>query len=104
MILGGALLVPVWGGAMLSFGRLVQLEYAVYRDEWVTDGRPAGFMFSLPGASGLASMICTIKWALRTPSWAAEDPQARKLVSRFRSFWLVWTAGLILMFGSMAIL
>ena len=103
MIVGGAILVPVWAGAVLSFGRLVQLEFALYRDEWVKDGRPAGLMVFLPGASGLATTICTLKWVLRTPSWSAGDPQATKLVKRFRSLWLIWTTGLVLLFGSMAI-
>jgi hypothetical protein len=68
--------------------RLIRFEYKNYKDNWIIDGQPCGYLwkpkefpFWLTGANGY---YCTEKWLKETPEWIQNDSKATDFLNRLR--------------------
>jgi len=104
---GFALLLPVLLKILAALTRLVQLEYALHKDDWQRDGRP--FVPGIPLSeyriltSSTALNLSWIRWLVTTPNWAVEDPQAADLLGQYRRSALIWNVGCVAIFLTMAL-
>jgi hypothetical protein len=76
------------GAALWLFDRLLRLERERYPAEWARDGAPMGFFWVPAGAhlfwGGFARAAVNFRWAFRTPAWARQDEQAKRLLWEMR--------------------
>ncbi len=74
------------------FDRLLRLEHDLHPTEWERDGAPVGYFWVPPGTSVLPFSgswrrgLVASKWTFRTPTWAAQDSNAKNLLIKFRIF------------------
>jgi len=107
---GGAVflfsLVFVLVSSFFTFDKLVRLQYEAHRSYWERDGGPRGFFWWAPGTrkwfrinlrSEWAFQRTNLRWFFSTPNWMRKDPQAVRLVRRFRLLVLIWNLGILLL-------
>ena len=91
--------------AFVTWDRLIQHEYAAHRPDWERDGRLVG-MFWRPPETEVLGPVSSLRvswathramfgWLFSTPAWAADDPEAVRLMRRLRLLVLVWNVGLL---------
>ena len=104
-----ALLISIF----LTFDKLVRLEYTDYRSMWEEDGRPRGFFWGAPETRrwfGIdlrrewAFNRANLVWSFSTPQWMKENPQALRLVRRFRLLTILWNTSFLGIFALIVIL
>jgi hypothetical protein len=82
--------------AFAMFDRLVRAQYEQYREAWVADGRPRGFLWRVPECtwwrSGLALGRLSSVWLFKTPAWAAQSGILRGWFRQLRVCVLAWNA------------
>jgi hypothetical protein len=83
------------GVLLVTFGRLVWLEYRYHREAWEDDGRPVvgppypPETWALPwlvvrSSSVNAGIRCMVVWFFSTPEWMKRDRRALRWVPWFR--------------------
>lgn len=97
-------------GSYILFGMIVRIEHDHHHAEWERDGRPFGF-FERPDtgecllnkpryiSKGMQSIGLSFLWMLRTPRWAADDPEAVRLLKWLRVCAIYGIAGWLVAFG-----
>lgn len=104
------LTIIIW--SCQTFDNLVRLEYNNYRNIWERDGRPTGYFWRAPENQKLRISSdrewlqwtykqSTDKWLLSTPKWIRDDPEAFRLVRRYRSLTFLLFVSLIVLIIAM---
>ncbi|MDZ4180127.1 MAG: hypothetical protein U1E29_12990, partial [Coriobacteriia bacterium] len=78
--------------ALASFERLVKRQHEVAHEQWVTDGRPPGFLWAGEESSIFnvwSRERAEIRVLFTTPRWIADDPTSRALRHRMRVSWII---------------
>jgi hypothetical protein len=103
-------LIPFLFLAVVTFDRLVMIEYARFRSEWDSDGEPDGFFWHPPDRSLFSSLMSTFakwsvgwEWLFRTPPWMEHDDEAIALLRRYRICVLIWNLGIVAWFAIMIV-
>lgn len=89
------LLVPFAIAGFIVYDRLIRLEYGSYQLDWERDGRPGGIFWSPPGAVRQGAPF--LLWMFKTPEWARDNQQARRLLRVLRLLVLIWNVGVVLL-------
>ena len=88
--------------AFVNLDRLVKMEYTMYRDRWVEDGKPRRFFWRPTDSPFFSSLMAmhrlTLYWLFKTPPWIVIDTEAGKLLGRFRASMLIWYIGVMIWF------
>ena len=82
---------------VITFDKLVQLEFRNHRESWEQDGRPwNGLTNPPPGVSvfNTAWQRCCLVWLLSTPIWTESDKNASRLLRLYRALALIFNLGL----------
>lgn len=70
------------------FDELLRHQYEHFPDEWVRSGKPRGHSWIPPGGSQFSGNMALSRvssdWWFDTPSWAAGDVEAMRLLRRWR--------------------
>ena len=88
--------------AFFNFDRLVKIEYQKHNEDWIKDGKPAGFFWRAPDSSWISSALATQKlsfqWLFKTPEWTIDDAEARDRLRKLRRLVLIFNIGIIVWF------
>jgi hypothetical protein len=76
----GLLLIPAVIAAFVIYDRITHLEYTHYPSAWQQDGQPGGFFRSPPNANRQTRTTTFYSWLFKTPMWARDDQQIRRLL------------------------
>jgi hypothetical protein len=86
----GLLFVPLVIVAFLIYDRIIQLEATRFPAAWQQDGQPGGIFRSPPHAKRETRSSAFFSWLFKTPSWARDDQQIRRLFWSFRILVIIW--------------
>ena len=76
--------------AYYTFDCLVRMEYTEHQADWIEDGKPTGMLFWSPPRkdrrflSGYMGSNLAMVWLFLTPPWVQREPEARRLLRRYR--------------------
>jgi hypothetical protein len=89
--------------SFVHFDRLLKIEYEIYREQWVTDGKPFGIFWRPSESTIFLSLIAmwrlSLYWLFKTPEWIRNDVKAQKSLRKLRIFTLIWNVGIIVWFA-----
>ena len=87
----------------VNFDRLLKIEYEIYREQWVADGKPFGIFWRPSESTIFLSLIAmwrlSLYWLFKTPEWIRNDVKAQKHLRKVRIFTLIWNVGIIVWFA-----
>ncbi len=88
--------------AFINFDRLIKLQYARHKEEWVRDGMPSGFIWRAPenGVFSLSRNRVAVVLMFKTPGWAANEPEALEYLRTLRTSVLIWNAGVLFLIAA----
>src|SRR4051794_22194309 len=91
-------LVAIWVWCTLAFDRVVRWQHTHARRDWELDGRPIGMLRRVPESGSVpAAQSAMLRWLFRTPVWVVDDAEAARLLRSYRTRWVVWTLGVLVL-------
>jgi len=93
----GVLFVPVVIAAFVIYDRIIHLEATRYPAAWQQDGQPGGIFRSPPHAKRATRSSPFFSWLFKTPGWARDDQQLRRLFWSFPILVIIWNIAIFSM-------
>ena len=93
----GVLFVPVVIAAFVIYDRIIHLEATRYPAAWHQDGQPGGIFRSPPHTNRATRSAPFFSWLFKTPGWARDDQQLRRLFWSFRILVIIWNIAIFSM-------
>jgi hypothetical protein len=99
-------LIPFIVWASRIYDRLIEAQYRYHRSAWEQDGESWGIFWTPPDrawkerpAFPFRPWLAQLKWLWRTPSWIADDYNAKQLLKRYRWTYFMATFVAVPLFG-----
>src|SRR6266850_132325 len=99
-------LIPFSVWAARVYDRLIETQYRSHRNAWEQDGGSWGIFWMPPDrawkerpAFPFRPALAQLRWLWRTPTWIADDNNAKQLLKQYRRMYFVATLVLIPLFG-----
>jgi hypothetical protein len=90
----GLLFVPAVIAALVIYDRIIDIEATRYPAAWQQDGQPNRVFRSYRGPNRDNRSSPFLSWLFKTPSWARDDQQLRRLFLIFRILVIIWNIGI----------
>ena len=83
-----------------TFDRILRIQYQDYREVWVAEGRPNGFLWSPKEGNIITGSIARsergVFWSLYCPQWAKSNSEAVVLFRKYKRLVVVHLCFLLL--------
>ena len=89
------LFAPLGIIAFILYDRIIYLEATRFPAAWQQDGQPGGIFRSPPHAKRETRSSAFFSWLFKTPSWARDDQQIRRLFWSFRILVVIWNVAIL---------
>jgi hypothetical protein len=96
-------IAPIVVLLMVTFDRLVRIEFEEFPLNWVADGKPYPLLWRKPDmprtiGSWFATQRCALDWACAVPAWAEGHAEASRYARRLRVLFVLWVGGAMPLF------